>query len=251
MSAEEVRSEVFAGVRMLSAAQLEECCEKLNLTVADNKKGIRKALENIVMRHLSSETLEEKEDEGLSDFLMLNDHIKSLMDPSANTGVQPPSAEVKTEDGEMKTKVGEPSAALSSVTTKVELHKLREFKINGGTVPDSVDFINLCNQMADGIDSGYTEKEVRNGVVRAMKPGTSLRRFFEGPLARKMSGKEFRDSLRSYYEQEDSDSLQEQLRKAVQREDQKEKDFLLDIIDLRDKLEVTSQAEGCPIRTQV
>jgi hypothetical protein len=84
-----------------------------------------------------------------------------------------------------------------------------------------------------------------------MKPGTSLRRFFEGPLARKMTDQEFRDALRSYYEQEDSESLQEQLRKAVQKEGQQEKDFLLDMIDLRDKLEVTSEAEGCPISKAV
>ena len=267
MAAEQVRSEVLAGVRMLNGSQLEDCCEKLKLTVADAKKGNKRALENVVIRYLTSEDLENTDDEGMSEFLMLNDHIKTLLDmqatntlnqlsttlsqvmtnamSGANTTPPTPTPQVvvKKEDAD--------AAPAAAVTTKVELHKLREFKINGGTVPDSIDYINLSNQMADGIEAGYAEKEVRNGVVRAMKPGTSLRRFFEGPLARKMTDKEFRDALRSYYEQEDSETLQEQLRKAVQKEGQMEKDFLLDMIDLRDKLEVTSAAEGCPISKPV
>jgi hypothetical protein len=265
MAAEKTRSEVLAGVRMLNVAQLEDCCEKLKLTVADAKKGSKKAMENIIMRYLTSEELEESEDEGMMIFLMFYDHMKTLLEAETtntidqlsqvmskkisedeNKGVSAEAVVVKKEEAEP-----EKVEKAATVTTKVELHKLREFKITGGTVPDTVDFINLLNQITDGIDAGYGEKEVRNGVIRAMKPGTSLRRFFEGPLARKMTDKEFRDALRSYYEQEDSETLQEQLRKAVQKEGQKEKDFLLDMIDLRDKLEVTSAAEGCPISKQV
>ena len=266
MAADQVRSEVVTGVGMLNAGQLEDCCRKLSLTVAETKKGNKRALDDIITRHLTSEDLENSDDEGMSTFLMLNDHIKSLL-PALS---QNPSAEgtsggdqgttdnaaaivpVKTEDGEAKTESrGKASATAAVTTTKVELHKLREFKITGGTVPDTVDYINVMNQMTDGMEAGYGEKEVRNGVIRAMKPGTSLRRFFEGPLARKMTDNEFRDALRSYYEQEDAETLQEQLRKAVQKPGQQEKDFLLDMIDLRDKLEVTSAAEGCPISKAV
>ena len=266
MAANQVRSAVIAGVGMLDADQLEDCCKVLSLTVADTKKGNKKALAGIIMRHLNSEVLEDSEDEGMSVFLVLHDHMKTLWDTETtntinqlsqalsqhvpNSTVSNPSVTpvvtVKKEDDDKTT-----AAAAAAVTTKVELHKLREFKITGGTVPDTVDYINLMNQMADGIEAGYGEKEVRSGVIKAMKPGTSLRRFFEGPLARKMSDEEFRDALRSYYEQEDSESLQEQLRKAVQKDGQQEKDFLLDMIDLRDKLEVTSAAEGCPISKAV
>ena len=134
-------------------------------------------------------------------------------------------------------------------TTKVELTKIREFKVSGGTVPESIDYMNLCNQMLDGIEAGYSAREVRNGVVRAMKPGSTLRRFFEGPKARKMNDNEFRETLRTYYKQEDSETLQDKMRKAVQDKDKDEMDFLLEIIDLRDKIELLAREEGCPLST--
>ena len=158
MAAEQVRSEVLAGVRMLNGSQLEDCCEKLKLTVADAKKGNKRALENVVIRYLTSEDLENTDDEGMSEFLMLNDHIKTLLDmqttntlnqlsttlsqvmsntmSGANTNPPTPTPQVvvKKEDADAA-----PTAAVT--TTKVELHKLREFKINGGTVPASIDYI--------------------------------------------------------------------------------------------------------------
>ena len=196
MAAEATRSGVLAGLRMLDVAQLENCCEKLSLTVAEAKKGKRKAVENIVMRHLTSETLEESEDEGMSVYLMLHDHIKSLLDSSTNNTIKQlveelseiksaseterkedavaPNIEVKKETPETK--------PADAAAVSVELHKFRrEFKITGGTVPDQVDFINLSNQMYDGLEAGYTEKEIRSGVVKAMKPGTSLRRHSVQP----------------------------------------------------------------------
>ena len=79
MSADEVRSAVIAGVCMLDASQLEDCCEKLTLTVEADKKGKKTALECIIMRHLCSETLVGSEDEGMGVFLMLHDHMKTLL----------------------------------------------------------------------------------------------------------------------------------------------------------------------------
>jgi hypothetical protein len=178
MAADKVRSEVIAGVRMLGVDQLVDCCEKLNLTVAETKKGIKKSVENIIMRHLTSETLEDSEDEGMAVFLMLNDHIKTLIDAETTNTIDqltqtmsqmsstvkkdettpvPVKVEAVVEERAEKVEKG-PGITAGAVKTKVELHKLREFKITGGTVPDTVDFINLFNQMADGIESGYGEK---------------------------------------------------------------------------------------------
>ena len=133
------------------------------------------------------------------------------------------------------------------VSTKVELAKIRDFKISGGTVPESIDYMNLCNQMLDGIEAGYSQREVRSAVLKAMKPGSTLKKFFEGPKARKMDDIQFRETLRTYYKQEDSETLQDQMRKAVQAEGKDEMDFLLEMIDLRDKIELLAREEGCPL----
>ena len=279
---QQIRSEVEAGIRMLSVAQLVDCCEKLGVTVADEKKGDQKRVLNILKRYLASEELEELPDQGLDVYKLLHQHIKSLLDDQVsrtadtlaaavsdekkNLGTTftafeqkvPPQEDGKVKDGlvetvkslglgNLKVKEEEEEVAVPTITTKVELTKIREFKVSGGTVPESIDYMNLCNQMLDGMASGYSAREVRNGVVRAMKPGSTLRRFFDGPKARKMNDTEFRETLRTYYKQEDSETLQDHMRKAVQAADKDEMDFLLDMIDLRDKIELLAREEGCPL----
>ena len=279
---QQIRSEVEAGIRMLSVAQLEDCCEKLGVPVADEKKGDQKRVSNILKRYLVSEEVEELPDQGSDIYKLLHQHIKSLLDDQDSRTSDKLAAAVAAEkkdlgktftafeqkepslvDGEerdelvekvqslglgnLKVKEEEEEVAVPRITTKVELTKIRDFKVSGGTVPESIDYMNLCNQMLDGIEAGYSAREVRNGVVRAMKPGSTLRRFFDGPKARKMKDTEFRETLRTYYKQEDSETLQDHMRKAVQAADKDEMDFLLDMIDLRDKIELLAREEGCPL----
>ena len=268
----QTKTEVEAGLKMLSAAQLEECCGMLGLTVAEGKKGEQKLILNVIKRHLASEELELMEDDGMSVYHKLHDHIKGLVEDQVSKTADQLAAAVTDGGVDLGTtfdpfKSTEPSSGtpvqkvkkeedvepvgIAPITTKVELSKLREFKVSGGTVPDSIDYMNLCNQMLDGIEAGYKPREVRNGVVRAMKPGSTLRRFFEGPKARKMDDKDFRETLRTYYKQEDSETLQDNMRKAVQAEDKDEMDFLLDMIDLRDKIELLAREEGAPLSKAV
>ena len=65
---------------MLTSAELEGCCEKLGVTVAEAKKGNQKLLLNVLKRYLASEELEAMTDQGLGVYKVLHEHIKGLLD---------------------------------------------------------------------------------------------------------------------------------------------------------------------------
>ena len=94
---QQIRSEVEAGIRMLSVAQLVDCCEKLGVTVADEKKGDQKRVLNILKRYLASEELEELPDQGLDVYKLLPQHIKSLLDDQVSRTVDTLAAAVSDE----------------------------------------------------------------------------------------------------------------------------------------------------------
>ena len=102
--------------------------------------------------------------------------------------------------------------------TRVEFHKLREFKIQGGTVAsgdNSLDFRNLSFQINEGKQLGYSEREVMNGVIKAMKPGSSLRNYCETEGA-DLTEDEFRELFLSYCEVKDSSTLLTQMTNSYQ-----------------------------------
>ena len=94
MATGNVRAEVMNGLQLLTVEQLEEGCTSLGLPVAQKKKSKFDAVLNVVLRHLTSEDLEELEDEGqsVSVLLALNDQIKTTItkdddeEPSSNRG---------------------------------------------------------------------------------------------------------------------------------------------------------------------
>ena len=98
---------------------------------------------------------------------------------------------------------------------------------------------------------GHSGREVRSAVIKAMKAGSSVRRYFEseGPS---MTDEEFREMLRSYHEVEDSAELLTQMANSFQGDKnggdkEKEKDFVLRMLDMKKKIITLSIDEGFPL----
>lgn len=253
-----MRREVVQRLSLLKDEQLEEVGTKLDVSVATSKKGKQGALLNSILRYLTSEAVEDLEDEGLSVFLKLNDEIAEMLKEKPNI------KDVKVEengtvDSEEKDKEEadtetEDERVVGGKQPKMSFHKLREFKITGGVVASgdkSLDYASLCYQMQEAKEIGYSAREVRSAVIKAMKAGSSLRKYFESEGA-SLTEKEFRAMLRSYHEVEDSAELLTQMANSYQGDKaggdkEKEKDFVLRMLDMKKKIITMSKDEGCPL----
>jgi hypothetical protein len=220
-------------------------CEENTIAISDAKKTKKTAVANAVIRYLTSEQLEDMDDEGMSVLKKVDEILRrdrrggdrrttTAMDMSSSSR----HSEVKTEDSPEK----------KTTITKVEFSKLREFKIIGGMVggtgENALDYMSLCHQMAEGRELGFTQREVRNGVVRAIKAGSALRKYFERNS--KITDLKFIKMLRQYYEMKDSSTLLSEMDKCFQEPKEKEKDFVLRLMAMRDDIVALSLEEEYP-----
>ena len=73
------RDEVLQLVPKLSELQLLEVCDSENLKLTKTKKDRKSALGNLLIRYVSSEDVEESEDEGLAVFQKLSTQMRELI----------------------------------------------------------------------------------------------------------------------------------------------------------------------------
>ena len=118
------------------------------------------------MSYLMSEELEVSEDEGMDLFRKLNDELKVMLgEDDDERRVRDEIKLVNVSDVKDKVEVKTESKS------RVELHKLREFKITGGVVggtDNALDYRSLCYQMQEGRSLNYSSKEIVSGVIKAM-----------------------------------------------------------------------------------
>ena len=147
---------------------------------------------------------------------------------------------------------GAPPLNPTVTTTRLDISKLREFKITGGTIggdeSTQLGYSSLIYQMQEGIHAKYDAKQVMAGVVKAMKAGSSIRMYFEGHPG--ISGQMFLKMIRSHYGVKDSTTLLTELSNSVQGTSEKEMDFVLKLMSLRDNIIAVSREEGCPLNAE-
>ena len=266
--ADQVQDEVMDKLSQLDVDQLEELATGLKLTFGDEKRGKKRAMYNVISRYLSSEELEAEEDEGQAVFL----HINDVMDVMMGKDVKP-----KVEKGDLtKTQDNEPTPAAdtkssldlkksfldsldsdstqknskvsgASGASQVSFHKLREFKINGsvgGDAKDKITIDDLLFQMEEGESLGYSAREVRLGVIRAMKSGSKLRNYFQGQID--MDQETFKSILRYNCESKKAQKLMDAMGKCKQG-DRDEMEFVFDMAQQRDNILAVTKEEPWPL----
>ena len=246
--AEKLRKEVVEKLHEVNLDQLKEICERLQLTIADKKKDNKVAVFNGIMRHLTSEEVEDSADEGMAAFLKLNDELKLMLEIDDNDDKKKVKKEVGPSGQEMVAKAGSSSTESLTGKARIELHKLREFKITGGTVggtDNALDYRSLCYQMQEGRSMNYTSKEIVAGVIKAMKAGSSLRKYFEGRLD--LTEDVVMKTLRSFYNVKDSTLLLDEMVNSSQEPTESEMNFLLRMMGLRDNIMTLTMEEDCPL----
>ena len=158
----------------------------------------------------------------------------------------------------MSAGMAELSARLGCITTsmstrpiptpQMQVHKIREFKIQGGFVGKEagcVDYVSLSYQIQDGLAKGYSHSEIQGGVVKSMRAGYPLRRVFETSPTMEM--KVFLEYLRSDYKVENSGKLWGQLLNAAQEPKQDTVAYVWKLIYLKNLVLLVSKEEGTPM----
>ena len=131
----------------------------------------------------------------------------------------------------------------------VPFQRIREFKIQGGTVggeDSAVDLTSVVFQMEEGRQLGYKEREIRSGVIKAMKAGSCTRRYFERNIDN-LGGTDFMAMLEELYEKKESSDLLDEMAKCVQGSKQKEKQYVVQMFELRDHILEVTQSEDEPL----
>ena len=234
--AEAVKNEILERLRLVDATQLTELCNRLKLTITTAKEGNKSALFNLVSRHILSEELEGKPDEGLSEFTMINDELEVLLNLEGKPVVGEVEEDATTHDGET-----------TKVKTKIEVHKLQNFKISGSVCSgeNMIDYYGLRFQMEEGKTQGYGSKVIMSAVIKAMKAGSSVRRYFEGKVD--LTEKKFLEILRSHYNVKDAATLLDEMVNSHQEPSETEMNYVMRVMDLRNKIMLITKDEDCPL----
>ena len=281
MSTSTVKTEVVSQLGLVSDDDLEAILTSLDLTVSVERRKKEKAVFNAIVRYLASEAVGDLQDEGLSIFLKLKDDLTEMLkveDGQKEEGkievkedekpVEPVVEEKKNKidhkHGDAKTSVvvgatgSSGATGLSGATgvTKVEYHRIKDFRIDGGTVCGTLSYRNVCYQMDKGLELGYSKTEVMNGTIKAMKPGT-LRTYCE-TSGSELEYDEFVELLHTYTGVENATLMLTRLNNSFQgdefadeKEKEKEADFVLRVGGLRKVVIKIAKEEGTPLSEEI
>ena len=242
-------------LKACSVAQLGEVCVTLDIQIPPTKTGKQGPIKNIIRNHLTSEDIEESEDNGLALLKAVEKRLNELVGTKKADPVKEEVAEVSKEDkkgvGTSKMSSSEEESAVKK-EVKVEngsmmsssdvnainvprysLTRLRDFKIKGGTVgleEGSLDYVSLSYQITEGKKLGYSMREIRAGVVDAMKG--ELRKYFEGNAS--MTDEDFMGILHSKYEVSNAITIFNEMTDAAQEPTETASKFTVRLMNMRD-----------------
>ena len=245
MSTETVEVDVFRMLKLVDAETLEGICVDLSIDVPVTKKGNKVLLTKLLMRHLNSEDMEVKEDQGLSTFLKLKTDLTDKLDEIENT-----TDHINDEKKDTLVDRNFDANKISgdeNLKPLMQVHRFREFKING-TVgdkdqKDTLSYTSLSFQMEQGRKVGWSPGEIQAAVIRAMKPGSNLRNYLESKV--NISQDAFIKVLRSHYKEKDATAVFQEMSNSVQLHSESEHDFCLRVMSLRQKVLALSREERC------
>ena len=99
---------------------------------------------------------------------------------------------------------------------------------------DQLSFVSLSRQIETAVEKGYTQTEVVEAVIKAMKPGLQLRSYIE--TLQDLTLPRLRQILRSHYKEKSGTQLYQELATICQGPKESPDAFLLRALDLRQKV---------------
>lgn len=126
----------------------------------------------------------------------------------------------------------------------------RELKIYGQIGEqgknDQLSFVSLSRQIEAAVEKGYTQKEVVEAVIKAMRPGLQLRSYIE--TLPDLTLPRLRQILRSHYKEKSGTQLYQELATICQGPKESPDAFLLRALDLRQKVLFASKEADASLK---
>ena len=107
-------------------------------------------------------------------------------------------------------------------------------------------FTSLAHQIDAGLRRGHKEEEIVEAVIRAINPGLRLRSYLEGKLDLELA--RLSKILRSHYQERGATEVYQLLSSAVQEARETSQDFLVRLLDLKQKVLFASQEAGSDLK---
>lgn len=191
-----------------------------------------------IVGYMNSESLQRREDKGMSSLLMLNDKIDELR---VNTGDTPATNAGGRSDEKRAEPVVDQAAELVRLNEIAALLPRREFKLHGGFISDSgsdMSYSNICKQIDDGLKEKFPESEIIRTVLKLTKPGS-----FKDMLTNKedLSIDELKRFLRSHLRDKASTELFQELSNARQQDKETPQQFMYRLMGLKQRVLFASQ----------
>ena len=272
------KEEVLRQLPLLSAIQLTEICGSLSIVVPPGKAGKRSLIFNLIMRGINSETVEDSEDHGLVLFGDLDTQMKGMLSsqvkteaPTSMATAEVTNGGVGSSRGLMNSNTAGPLSGMGAGNANVNglspatgtnsndgtnvdagvrfhLQRMKQFTIHGGFVASGdnpISYSNLKYQLEDGRDTGFKDRELMSGVIRAIKPNSNLRQYLES--AGRISFESFLQHIKNHYKLTDSSKMLTQLSGSVQAPKQNVQDYVAQLARLRNDIVTVSREEGNPL----
>ena len=148
------------------------------------------------------------------------------------------------QSGKDKVTVEITETALGIKTEKFELK--RDFNISGqigeSGQQDKLTYVALIHQIDLGLTKGYKESEVVQAVIKAISPHSTLRNYVLTLPDRSLA--KLRKILRVFFQEKTSAELYQDLVTMSQQPKESAQQFLLRLLDSRNKVLFASQEEG-------
>ena len=278
--ADQLVNSILEQIPSLEANELIELCDHFQVQVEQDKRGNVTVMKREFMKFLTSDEVLQA-DEGEEKYGEIDVEMAKLLkkrgkkgtpkvkdeddasgststkaskgkrDPKAKKKKKQVKEESESEEEDSKAQVSESSEQESDVEDETERLKflrnlkLREFKIVGvvGGSEGCIDYRDLQFQIKNGKTQGYKMSEIRAGVIKAIKSGSSLKRYFEG--AANLTDSEFIKMLRSHYKVKDATTIFNKMVESYQEPLELETDFVLRMMDMRNDVINLSKEEDC------
>ena len=285
---ETLQLEILELLCTLPSEYLKKLCDFLSIAGEKFERVAgknRASLITMISSHLQREELQDFEDMGMSELLLVNDKITELHAEVTMTEhlADPQAKSTEDKNGQDKTQVttpkesrlpqSQPLPAIMStprgserrahVTTVRNATPVlgtspsqapplwhKEFKISGQIgepgQKDRLTFSSLARQIEHGLLKGFPETEIVDAVIRAIVPGMQLRSYLEGKGDLKLPT--LRRILRCHYQEKSATELYKQLSSEVQGIKETPQNFLIRALDLRQKILFASQESESGLR---
>ena len=255
-SFEQIQREALNRLAVASDGDLKRVAEEIAIPPADVAKAEVKGslgLQRVIRRYLDSDDLVDAPDGGKAVWVKVVDLLVDVVRVEANSKeADTKEVPVVTMEEDKSTTESQTSDGAGPKTINVPAPFTtwrKEFRIVGQVgepgQKDRLSFVSLARQVENGIRKGFPKEEIIEAVIRSVVPGLRLRSYLEG--RDDLSLPDLRRILRAHYREKDATAVFQELSTAAQQQKETPHDFVLRVLDLKQKVTFASQEAGAGV----